>query len=119
MDPNLAANPYFQLGVAGGVMVFTLSIVGLFIRHIKGRDTEWQKFFGDQTALWRNFLEGERTQRREVMDHAYGDFSKNMQSIATGLGMLTKEMNDSHMDIRLRQETILAAIETINGGKAK
>ena len=117
MEPTLAANPYFQLGVVGGFMTFSLAIVGVFIRHIKHRDTEWQVFFGDQTALWRTFLEGERTQRKEIMETAYVTFSDNMQRIASGLGVLTKELNDTHMDLRLRQETILSAIETINGGK--
>ena|SRR3990170_6964140 len=135
MEPNLAMNPYFQAGIVGLFMTFSLSLVGIFIRHINAKDKDnrtehqqrdekldhsnksWQTFFEQQNTLWRGFLEGERAQRKEIMDSAYSTFSENMQRIASGLGVLTKELNDTHMDLRLRQETILSAIETINGGK--
>jgi len=42
MDPNLAANPYFQLGVVGASFTFSLSLVGLFIRHLNARDNAYR-----------------------------------------------------------------------------
>ena len=65
MDPNLAANPYFQLGVVGASFTFSLSLVGLFIRHLNIRDKDYRSERTEMVENWQRFFEAERNTRTE------------------------------------------------------
>src|SRR3990172_686094 len=65
MDPNLAANPYFQLGVVGASFTFSLSLVGLFIRHLNTRDKDYRSERTEMVENWQRFFEAERDTRTQ------------------------------------------------------
>jgi len=65
MDPSLAANPYFQLGVVGASFTFSLSLVGLFIRHLNSRDRDYRSERTEMVENWQRFFEAERNTRTE------------------------------------------------------
>src|SRR3989304_4835225 len=65
MEPNLAANPYFQLGVVGASFTFSLSLVGLFIRHLNIRDKDYRAERVEMIENWQSFFIAERNVRAE------------------------------------------------------
>src|SRR3972149_9911168 len=65
MDPMLAANPYFQLGVVGAFMTFSLTLVGLFIRHLNTRDKDYRIERVEMVENWQSFFVSERNTRME------------------------------------------------------
>ena len=65
MEPNLAANPYFQLGVVGAFMTFSLTLVGLFIRHLNTRDKDYRIERVEMVENWQSFFVSERNTRME------------------------------------------------------
>jgi hypothetical protein len=90
MDPNLAANPYFQAGLVGAFMTFSLALVGLFIRHLNARDSEYRKERNEQSVSWRAFFDMERSKRAE--DSA--SVTSSLRELTASMNMMTQEQKN-------------------------
>ena len=114
MDPNLAANPYFQLGVVAAFMTFSLTLIGVFIRHINGRDKDYRSERNDMAENWQAFFKAEREVRIEG-SHA---LSQAMSRITGAQQENTQELKNLAILLIRHDEASRAAIGKIMASEA-
>ena len=114
MDPNLAANPYFQLGVVGASFTFSLSLVGLFIRHLNARDNAYRSERNEMAKNSQDFFKAEREVRIEG-SHA---LSQAMSRITGAQQENTQELKNLAFLLIRHDEASRAAIGKIMASEA-
>ena len=90
MDPSLALNPYFQVGMVGAFMAFTLTLAGFFVRHMSGRDREARSERVDRDKDWREFLTQERDTRRDDSERIVQQLGVNTNQLTRVAEILTR-----------------------------
>src|SRR3989304_6038558 len=87
MDANLALNPYFQVGMVGAFMAFTLTLAGFFVRPMSGRHREARSERVDRDKDWREFLIQERDTRRDDSERIVQQLGVNTNQMAKEAGI--------------------------------
>src|SRR4030067_1482071 len=105
MEPNLAANPYFQLGGVGASFTFSLSLVGLFIRHLNSRDEDYRSERTEMVENWQRFFEAERLTRTEGAQAV----SMAMSTVTVAQQEVTQELKNLAILLVRRDERSRAA----------
>jgi len=108
MDPNLAANPYFQLGVVGAFMTFSLTLIGIFIRHINSRERN------EMAENWQAFFKAERDVRVEGSQ----SLSQAMSRITVAQQENTQELKNLAILLIRHDEASRAAIGKVMAADA-
>ena len=114
MDPNLAANPYFQLGVVGAFMTFSLTLIGIFIRHINSRDRDYRAERNEMAENWQAFFKAERDVRVEG-SHT---LSQAMTGITIAQRENTQELKNLAVLLIRHDEASRAAIGRVMAAEA-
>ena len=114
MDPNLAANPYFQLGVVGAFMTFSLTLIGIFIRHINSRDKDYRSERNDVAENWQAFFKAERDVRVEGSQ----SLSQAMSRITVAQQENTQELKNLAILLIRHDEASRAAIGKVMAADA-
>jgi len=110
----LAANPYFQLGVVGGFMIFSLTLVGLFIRHLNTRDKDYRSERVEMTENWQQFFVAERSVRSEGAQAV----SQAMSKVTAAQYEVTQELKNLAILLIRHDEQSRAAIAKIMAADA-
>ena len=114
MDPNLAANPYFQLGVVGAFMTFSLTLIGIFIRHINSRDKDYRAERNEMAENWQAFFKAERDVRVEGSQ----SLSQAMSRITVAQQENTQELKNLAILLIRHDEASRAAIGKVMAADA-
>jgi len=126
--PMATGDLIFQGVVALLFAAFAVTLIRITTAEREKRDTAWQKWMTDQTALLvgsmkeqavllTGAIDREREQRRQTLEEAHREFGGNMDRIAGGLVELTKALASHDDNAQDRHERILEAIQHINGAK--
>src|SRR3972149_4952873 len=114
MEPNLAANPYFQLGVVGASFTFSLSLVGLFIRHLNIRDKDYRSERTEMVENWQRFFEAERNTRTEGAVAV----SMEMSKVTVAQQEVTQELKNLAILLIRQDEASRGAIAKVMASEA-
>ena len=109
MEPNLAANPYFQLGVVGASFTFSLSLVGLFIRHLNIRDKDYRAERVEMIENWQSFFIAERNVRAEGAQA----ISQAMTGVTIAQQEVTQELKNLAVLLIRHDEQARAAVAKV------
>ena len=108
MDPNLAANPYFQLGVVGAFMTFSLTLIGIFIRHINSMDKDYRSERNEMAENWQAFFKAERDVRVE-----------GSQSLSQAMSRITVAQQENTQELKNLAILLIRHDEASRGAIAK
>jgi len=114
MDPAVIANPWFQAGMVGAFMAFSLALVGLFVRYMNGRDRDSRSERNQRDSEWRQFLEAEREFRRDDTEQ----IRINLQQLTTQQLSVVHELKHVAEIVVRHDESTRAAAARIMAAEA-
>ena|SRR3990172_4637568 len=109
MDTITVANPWFQAGMVGAFMAFTLAQTGLFVRFMNGRDRDGRTEREKRDKEWREFLETERESRRDDTQQ----IALNLQQLTSQQTLTAEELKHVAVIIARHDESTRAAAARI------